>query len=184
MKFLVDSEGGLLTTRSQGESNRRRLEVEMESQPPDSLEIRFDGVDALTISFADEFLGRLLTELQSAIRDPVPLLLTGLNEDTAVELDVVLERRKLLAACFLDGDLRLLGGDRFLKSTYSATVRLQRFTPSRLASELGTSVQNVNNRLKRLVTAGALERERVPVVGGGREYEYQLPAVFDTPAAA
>ena len=52
------------------------------------------------------------------------MLVTGLNEDTAVELDVVLERRKLLAACILNGQLRLLGGDRYLKSTYSAAALL------------------------------------------------------------
>lgn len=184
MKFLVDSERGLLTTRSDGESNRRRLEAEIESQQLNFLEVSFDGVDALTISFADEFLGRLLTELQSAVREPIPVLVTGLNEDTAVELDVVLERRKLIAACFLNGDLRLLGGDRYLKLTYSAAARLHRFTPGQLAIEIDASVQNVNNRLKRLITAGALQRARVSVSGGGREYEYRVPAVFDAPAAA
>jgi hypothetical protein len=153
VKFLVDSESGLLTTRSEGESNRLRLEAEIEAQRAESLEICFDDVQALTISFADEFLGRLLTELQSAIREPMPMLITGLNEDTAVELDVVLERRKLISASLLDGDLKLLGGDRYLKSTYSAAVRLQRFTPGQLAGAIDASVQNVNNRLKRLPSA-------------------------------
>jgi predicted transcriptional regulator len=184
MKFLVDCERGLLTTRSEGESNRHRLEAAIRSQPSDSLEISFEGVEALTISFADEFLGRLLTELQSAVQEPVPVLVTGLNADTAVELDVVLERRKLQVASFLANELKLLGGDRLLKETFLAAVQLHHFTPAQLGDEIDTSVQNVNNRLKRLLTAGALQRTRVSVSGGGREYEYRVPDLFNAPAAA
>ena len=73
MKFLVDSERGLLTTRLEGESIRRRLEAEMSSAV--DLGVCFDGVDALTISFADEFLGRLLTDSSRRSGNPFRCLL-------------------------------------------------------------------------------------------------------------
>lgn len=184
MKFLVESERGLLTTRSEGEANRRKLEAAIESQQDGFLEICFDGIDALTISFADEFVGRMLTELQSAVREPMPILITGLNEDTAIELDVVLDRRHLVSAALVDGDLKLLGADRYLASTFTAAKQLENFTPGQLAGEIDTSVQNVNNRLKVLLMAGALERTRVQVSGGGREYEYRIPASFTTAVPA
>ncbi len=184
MRFPVLSEDDLLTTRSQGEECRLRLEHALLSERPTDLEIDFDGIEALTISFGDEFIGRLLTELQGSVGDPVLVLLTGLNEDTAIELEVVLERRKLLAASCLAGELQLLGGDRYLKETYASAVALGRATPGQLAERLSTSVQNVNNRLKRLVSAGALQRERVGVAGGGREFVYEVPAGFRSPAAA
>jgi hypothetical protein len=184
MRFPVRSEDDLLTTRSQGEGCRLRLEHALLSERPDCLEIDFDGIEALTISFGDEFIGRLLTELHGSVGDPVFVLLTGLNVDTAVELEVVLERRKLLAASCSAGSFHLLGGDRYLKETYASVVILQRATPGQLAERLGTSVQNVNNRMKRLVSAGALQRARVDVVGGGREFVYEIPNAFRMPATA
>lgn len=184
MRFPVLSEDDLLTTRSQGEECRLRLEHALLSERPAELEIDFDGIEALTISFGDEFIGRLLTEIQGSVGDPILVLLTGLNQDTAIELEVVLERRKLLAAGYLAGELQLLGGDRYLKETYASAVTYGQATPGQLAEELGTSVQNVNNRLKRLVSAGALQRERVAVSGGGREFVYEVPAAFRSPAVA
>jgi hypothetical protein len=180
VKFPVLSERELLTTRSQGEDSRLRLEGMLAADHPMSLEVDFTGIEALTISFGDEFLGRLLTELQAAGREPLPLLITNLNEDTATELEVVLERRKLLAACRLEDEFRLLGGDRYLKATYVTAVKLGTATTGRVAVELKTSIQNINNRLRRLVAAGALERERIDVVGGGREFAYEVPLAFRT----
>ena len=90
----------------------------------------------------------------------------------------MLERRKLLAASCIGGELLLLGGDGYLKQTYAAAVTLGRATPGRLAELLATSVQNVNNRLRRLLSAGALQRERIDVTGGGREYVYEVPPSF------
>jgi len=177
MRFSVPAERGLLTTRSEGERLRQKLEKALRPRPTD-LDVSFSDVKALTISFADEFLGRVLTELQVAPHEPIPIVLTGLNEDAAEELDVVLERRKLAAASEVGGRLTLIGGDRYLKSTYEAAVTLRRFTPAALAEKLGSTVQNINNRLKKLVQAGALERSRVPVAGGGREYEYYIPEAF------
>lgn len=184
MYFLVPTEKGLLTTRAHGEELRDQLERDFNAQRPRNLEMSFGDVAALTISFADEFLGRFLTEIRATTQDPVLVLLTGLTDDTWQEVDVVLERRKIGAAFVKDGQLDFLGGDRYLKETFRQAAKADHTTPAELAARLGTTVQNVNNRLKKLVELGALERSRVNLVGGGREFSYQVPAVFRSSASA
>jgi hypothetical protein len=174
---------GLLTTRAQGEHLRQDLERHLIEQRAQHLEISFGDVHALTISCADEFLGRFLTELHASTRDPVPVLLSGLTDDTWQEVDVVLERRKLAAAAIIDGRLELVGGDSYLKDTFRHSTQLGRFTPAQIATDLGVTVQNANNRLKKLVNMGALVRSRVNIPGGGREFSYQVPETLRTSLA-
>jgi DNA-binding MarR family transcriptional regulator len=45
-------------------------------------------------------------------------------------------------------------------------------TPREVAGQLGMSLQAANNALSALWRAGLLDRERTPVVGGGRAYVY------------
>ena len=66
--------------------------------------------------------------------------------------------------------MRLLGGDDTLKETFAAGIRLNVFRASQLADELGTTAQNVNNRLKRLLDAGSLVRTCQDSPAGGREF--------------
>ena len=106
----------------------------------------------------------------------MPVLITALNEDTAFELDVVLDRRRLVSVAIVEGDLRLLGADRYFASTFRADDRLGSFprVSSRMRSRRRskTLTTDSNNSCR------ALERARIHVSGGGREYEYGIPAVF------
>lgn len=178
MHFSVPTANQLLTTRSEGDKIRRQLEEEFRKQRPDHLEVDFGDVKALTISFTDEFLGRFLTEVQGAPHEPIPIMLSGLNEDTAEEVHAVLGRRTLVVAARVDGRLRLLGDDKYLRAMLEEVVTTREATPATLAVNLSITVQNANNRLKRLVDAGSLERTRSSLPGGGREYSYRLPAPF------
>jgi DNA-binding MarR family transcriptional regulator len=90
---------------------------------------------------------------------------------------VVLERRKLLAAAMVDGKPTLLGADAYLRATYLAAVALRSFNASDIADKMGVTVQNANNRLKRLVALGALSRRRTDPSTGGREYSYEVQSV-------
>jgi hypothetical protein len=103
------------------------------------------------------------------------LLLTDLNGETEYEVELCLGRRKMPAVWEQDGTVRLLGGDDALKETFAAGVRLNEFRASQLAEELGTTAQNVNNRLKRLLDAGSLVRARQDSPAGGREFLYRVP---------
>ncbi|MGZ6609309.1 MAG: hypothetical protein ACXVFI_19845, partial [Solirubrobacteraceae bacterium] len=122
----------------------------------------------------DAFLGRFLTEITAGTREPVLLLITGLTADTAEEVEAVLIRRKLAAATVVDGEPVLLGGDSYLKSTFAQVARRGRSSPNDVAAALNTTAQNANNRLKRLVSMGALHRYRSDPAGGGREFAYEV----------
>jgi hypothetical protein len=172
--LLFTVPAGVHTTREQGEVLRANLEKEVANEQPTRLEISFDQVEALTISYTDAFLGRYLTELTATQRDPLLVIVTGLTEDTASELRAVFEQRKLVVAAVVDGHPTLLGGDEVLRATFVAAARLGRFSPSEIAEVMSTTPQNANNRLKRLVSMGALRRYRSDPASGGREFAYEV----------
>jgi hypothetical protein len=108
-----------------------------------------------------------------AARPTSTVQLTGLNEETRDGVTVCLERRKQIA---VDGDTNeLLGDTAHLSDTWAAARRLGNFRAAQLADELTISLPNANNRLKKLVEAGALYRERCAgPKRGGKEFTYRL----------
>lgn len=173
-----DIETSYLTTRKQGDDLRRELEDQLRSVDPDEmLEIGFASVLAMTISFTDEFLGKLLSLLASPPEATRQVVLIGLNEETALEVDVCLGRRHLFAAGLVGDQLKLLGGDIYQRETFDAAAKRGEFRAADLAGDLDVSIQNVNNRLKKLVDNGAIARVRRDPEAGGREYLYRLPAL-------
>jgi DNA-binding transcriptional ArsR family regulator len=146
--------------------------------PPDEVVIlSFDTVKAMTGSFTDEFLGKLLVARAVGLTGRAPIILTGLTDETAEEVDLCLERRKAVAVWAENGTARLLGGDTALKQTFFAGTQRGTFRASDLASDLGTTQQNMSNRLKRLVESGALLRDRQDPAAGGREFLYRTPEI-------
>jgi DNA-binding MarR family transcriptional regulator len=84
---------------------------------------------------------------------------------------------ELLTSLEADGDgLTGLLVEPDQPDTYAQARRLGTFRAQELAEALGISVTNANNRLKRLVQAGALSRNRAPgPERGGKEFVYTLP---------
>ena len=105
LKFDVKQHGQeqFLAFRSKGRAMREGLEDQIAQRHPDGVLIDFAGVEAMTISFADEFLGRFYASV--AARDVlVPaLLLLGLNEENLATVSICLQRRELAAAAIIDG---------------------------------------------------------------------------------
>jgi len=173
-----DITGPLASTRARGLQYRQQLEQLLAAVPPDeAVVISFDAVMAMTGSFTDEFLGKLLVARAAGLTGRAPILLTGLTEETAEEVDLCLERRRTFAVWAEDGTAKLLGGDDALKQTFAAGARRGTFRASDLASDVGTTQQNMNNRLKRLHEAGALLRDRQDPAAGGREFLYRAPTM-------
>jgi len=174
---IFEVTGPLASTRARGLQCRQALERLLAIVPPDeTVTVSFTNVKAMTGSFTDELLGKLLVARAAGLTGRAPIVLTGLIEETAEEVDLCLERRKIVAV-WADGcTVRLLGGDDMLKLTFAAGVTRGEFRASDLAVDLRTTQQNVNNRLKRLLDAGALVRDRHDPVAGGREYRYRAIA--------
>jgi hypothetical protein len=163
-------------TRPLGRQCREHLEAVLAEAPEDEVVVvSFEGIEVMTGSFTDEFLGKLVTARAAGLTGKAPLLLTDLNDETEYEVELCLGRRKMPAVWEQNGNLRLLGGDDTLKETFAAGIRLNAFRASQLADELGTTAQNVNNRLKRLLDAGSLVRARQDSPAGGREFLYRVP---------
>ncbi|MEU3550836.1 MarR family transcriptional regulator [Streptomyces longwoodensis] len=175
LTYPVKEHGTFLATRVKGADARRALEEELTAAASVALlTIDFGGVEAMTNSFVDEFLGKFYLSLAAGDVNAAGVRLVGLDEETREGVTVCLERRKQVA---VDGNIHeLLGDASILADTYAEARRLGEFRTAELAEALGISLPNANNRLKRLVEAGALYRQRsAGPERGGKEFTYRLP---------
>lgn len=176
LTFAVHQDrGSFLATRATGSDARVAMEQEIRAHATvDLLVIDFTGTEAMTNSFTDEFLGKFYLSLAAGDVPAAAVSLVGLTEETRDAVSVCLERRKQVA---VDADTHQLVGDSaVLASTYEQAQILGTFRAGALAEALAISVTNANNRLKRLVEAGALRRDRVAVPErGGKEFSYTVP---------
>jgi hypothetical protein len=178
LTFDVSQFGPFLATRSSARTARTKLENKTASlDAPDVVVIDFAGVDAMTISFADEFIGKFYTTIGAGDISPQVILLRGLNEETNEAITVCLERRELIAAAMIGPEIHLIAAPEFLQETYRHAGMLETFRAIDLAENLSITPQNVNTRLKRLTAAGAIRREHSNTSGrGGKEFMYSVPS--------
>ena len=174
LNFDVGQHGQVqfLATRGKGRAAREELEDRIKQIHADGVLIDFTHVEAMTISFADEFLGRFYASLAAGDVLVEAVVLLGLNEENLETVRICLERRELAAAAVIDGHPALLSALEYLVETYDRALGRGTFSALDLSAELGISPQNVNNRLKRLVEAGAIQRRRVTSDRGGKEFAY------------
>jgi hypothetical protein len=137
------------------------------------LVIDFTDVEDVTFSFADECVARLIVARSAGEFEGKGIALTGMNEDLRETVAAVLERRSV-AAVEIGDEPTIVGDDAFLSETLRVAVKLGSFRAADLANELGLSPQAANNRLKHLVTTGAVIRHRVVPEGGGKEFHYRV----------
>src|SRR5258706_15390576 len=129
LKFDVGQHGQnqYLATRSKGHDVREDLE-RIAREHTNGILIDFTGVYAMTISFADELLGRFYASLAAGDIPAQTVLLIGLNEDNLTTVTVCLERRDLAAAAIIDGGLTLLSDLNYLVETYRHALDLGTFS--------------------------------------------------------
>jgi hypothetical protein len=179
MRFDLAGEGRMLATREFGREVRHRVEELMATmEPGDTLIVECGQVFAMTVSFADECLGKLVADRASADGE-AGLLIVAASEDLAETLSIVMERRKLaIANVGNDGRISLLGTTApWLSETMSAAAELETFRVGELAEKIGATAPATNNRLRVLLQAGAVMRERSVPDHGGREFIYKVVAV-------
>jgi len=170
--FSVHQLGKFPATRGLGREGRGRLDDLLAGQDRIDLTIDFSGVEAMTASFVDEFLGKFLTS-DDVAKSESTIKVTGLDEDNHYAVLVCVERRETQVVVH-DNDLLSLVGDRMLSETFNEAVRLETFKANDLAKSLNLSAQNANNRLKRLTAVGALRKKQVTgSPRGGKEFVYQ-----------
>ena len=170
---------GLLTGRGAGAEARHDIERGLATAgltPGDPIALDFDGVRAISVPFADECIGQLLSGRLAGYYEDHPVLALNADADVAETLSATLRQRNLVLLGVSDSDIELLGGDQLLSATLRAARELgEPFSATDLAAQLGVSPQAMNNRLKALLRSGALSRTRVMPARGGREFEYKIP---------
>ena len=161
--------------RSDGRTGRDCLDELLDAHKPADLTIDFDGVDAMSFSFVDEFLGKFLTSHDFS-QSNATVKLAGLGPDNLFAVEACIDRRATQVALVSDGRLRLLGEDEMLAATFDCAVRLDTFRTADLVRELAPlKAPNANNRLKRLTAVGALRKsQRTGSSRGGKEFVYEV----------
>lgn len=175
MRYKLSKWGsGFLATRDRGREVREDVERQLgRLSPGETLILDFADIDAITVSFGDESVAKLLSGRNGGDFVDRGLVAENLSEDVSDALDVVLERRKLALVCPKpDGNLLILGDPGWLHDTLHAALQLKSFKAVDLAEALGISAQAANNRLRLLVSSGAVARQRVVPEGGGKEFAY------------
>jgi anti-anti-sigma regulatory factor len=120
--------------------------------------VDFSGARVASSPFLDEVAKALRAwKLDHADRY---LLLTGLNEDVADTLTLVLERLEMTLTQLKGGKLKLIGGREHLDITLEKAEQLEVFTASELAEQLQLKLPNLHQRLVALQAAGAVVRVR------------------------
>lgn len=178
LRFVVDKE--FAATRDLGRKEREQLDaLALRARSGDVLKIDLTGVKAMTISFADEFIGRFLASRAVNDKDDVGVLIVGPMGEEGDELQETLEAvlgRRGIGVLWTDqeGEVTAVGGPAWFASTFQQALALRVFRATDLAERLSLSPQATNGRLKKLSESGAVVRERVVPDGGGKEFEYRV----------
>lgn len=173
---------GVLTTREAGARARHEIERHIGTlMPGQPVALDFADVRAVSVPFADEAVGQLLSGWLSGYYEEHPILAFNASEDVRETIAAALRQRRLLLLGLHHGDAELLGADAVLDETMRVAQRLGSFSAADLAQELGLTPQAANNRLKTLMRSGALRRTRVAPSRGGKEFAYEVPPVPPSP---
>lgn len=170
--------GRVLSTRLAGEEARHSIERAIASlSSGQAVCLDFRDVTAITVPFADECVGQLLSSHLSGYYEDHPLFVANMNDDVRETLAAALRQRRLAVLSVADGSgAELLGGDDLLRRTVEAAYEIgEPFGAAEIADKLGVTAQAANNRLKALLRSGALSRVRIVPERGGKEFLYTLP---------
>jgi hypothetical protein len=144
--------------------------------PGTVVEIDLTEPEALSVSFTDELVGRLLASRAHGEFEDRALVIVGVSDDTRETVEAVLARRNV-PGIYRDNKskkLVALAGAPWFAKTLIEAQDLRTFGAADLGSRLGLSPQAANNRLRALTTSGAVVRERITPERGGKEFEYRV----------
>jgi hypothetical protein len=175
MKHVV-SLHGLRATRDHAREDRDEVErVLARADTGDVVEVDLTGVSVLTVSYADELLGRLIEDRMRGGRMDRALIVTGADPVVRETIEVVLGRRGV-GVLYNDqsiGKIEAIAGPSWFASTVQETNSLRDFRAADLAERLDLTPQAANNRLKQLAASGAVLREQGAPAGGGKQFLYR-----------
>lgn len=169
--------GPVGATRERGRELREKLEEMLrDALPGDIVEIDLTEPEAISVSFSDELVGRLLAARAAGDFEDRAVVIIGASDDTRETIEAVLARRGVPGIYRDDRSHRIiaLAGAPWFAETLIEAEGLHTFRAAELGIRLGLSAQAANNRLRALTTSGAVVRERITPDRGGKEFEYRI----------
>jgi anti-anti-sigma regulatory factor len=164
--------GKVLGTRTLGKEVAEQLRRRADDGAHDLI-VDFSGTRVASSPFLDE-VARTLRAWNADNPDRF-VLLTGLNEDVADTLALVLERLGMTLAELQGRKLQLIGGREHLKQTLEKAQELKVFTAAQLADQLELKLPNLHQRLVALERAGVVVRVR-PQGAPSRPVLFEVPS--------
>jgi hypothetical protein len=183
--FHLADEARVLATRDQG----RRVATMIRERTEDAVPVvvDFEDVEVVAPPFLDELLNELYRVVQRHRDEGVVVVALNIDDDNLETLRMVIgsAERPGLAVKEDDG-VYLATRTPHLAETLARAQELRVFTAPKLAEAMDLRLPNVNQRLARLVEAGALARRRDPEAAHGKRYLYLAPSelltdVLDAP---
>ncbi|MGB8197925.1 MAG: DUF4325 domain-containing protein [Acidimicrobiales bacterium] len=176
MQYEVANWGPFLATRERGRQVREDVESKLSNlRTGETLVLSFASVEGITVSFGDECIAKLIVDRSVGLNTDRGFVISNANEDVSETLEAVLSRRKLSAVSLTKFGKAMIVGERgWLPETLEAAIELQSFSAMELAEMLQLTPQAANNRLKVLVTTGAVARDQIVPEGGGKEFCYTV----------
>ena len=170
------SRSPVLATAAKGQEARHALRTTINAQPTGTAaQLSFDGVADVTHAFADEGIAKLLIARLLDRDEFHALYACAVNDDVRAALVAALAPRRVMLFCVSHGPPRLLGAPEHLEETMLAAWALGSFSVPELAETLGIKAPAANNRVKALLTSGAVMRRRDAPARGGNAYRYAAP---------
>jgi DNA-binding transcriptional ArsR family regulator len=165
-------------TREKGEAAYNRLADVLAKMPEgEPLVLQFPPEQLVDSSFADEAIIRLVEALVAGDYGDRAVLLAGLTEDSAHNVNAAIHLRNLKLAVLVvgsDDSWALVGQlERSLRETLEMLAEAETMTAPELSERIGSAVNTASNRLKRLYD-GRLIRREYEVSERGLQYIYHF----------
>jgi DNA-binding MarR family transcriptional regulator len=169
--FHLADEAKVLATRDQG--RRVAANIRESTEEAVHLLVDFEGVEVVAPPFVDELLNELYRVVQRHRDEGVIVVALNIDDDNLETLKMVIgaTERPGLAVKEDDG-VFLATQSPHLAETLERAQELRIFTAPKLAEVMELKLPNLNQRLARLVEAGALARRRDKEAAHGKRYLY------------
>lgn len=169
---------GYFLTREQGERAYEMLRTKLTTLPNQAaLVLDFPLHQIMDVSFADESVIRLAEEIVEGHYGERSILLQGLSDDTAKNLNAVIELRRLKLALLrveAHGHWECVGHiEPTLRETLALVAKHRYLTAPELAVQCDLAINTASTRLKRLYDLHLITRT-YEISKKGLEYTYQM----------
>lgn len=175
IRFPLADEGRVLATREKGlEAGEQIRRVAADGG---DLVLDFGKIEVASAPYLQEIINAVQGILASAGEEGRIVVLTHMNDDVESTMGYVVDKKKLTVPYGNAEQVCLLEATEAIAITFRAAQQLGSFTAPELASMLELNDDAATKRLTKLMSSGAVRRERDPDARQGVRHIYQAASV-------